>query len=157
MQIPEKLLDYLQPSLRCLDAAHLDSGKCLVQLLGDRSHFVHAAWEADLFAVVNNLSNRRDNSSSTAKTALCEVFYFIEVYFSFLCLKSKVFLGNIDQGTACDGWKDPTWNKAEPNPEKKAAVIIFIWKKTVCFLFWRILFLLTAVAVKQKSYWQKSF
>ena len=106
MQIPEKLLDYLQPSLWSLDAAHLDSGKCLVQLLGDRSHFVHAAWEADLFAVVNNLSNRRDNSSSTAKTALCEVFYFIEVYFSFLCLKSKVFLGNIDQGTACDGWKD---------------------------------------------------
>ena len=68
--------------------------------------FVHAAWEADLFAVVNDLSNRRDNSSSTAKTALCEVFYFIEVYFSFLCLKSKVILGNIDQGTACDGWKD---------------------------------------------------
>ena len=41
--------------------------------LGDRSHLVHAAWEADLFAVVHDLSNRRDNSSSTAKTALCEI------------------------------------------------------------------------------------
>ena len=78
MQIPEKLLDYLQPSLWSLDAAHLDSGKCLVQLLGDRSHFVHAAWEADLFAVVNNLSNRRDNCSSTAETTFLSLIHISE-------------------------------------------------------------------------------
>lgn len=29
----------------------------------------------------------------------------------------------------------PTWNKAEPNPEKKAAVIIFIWEENGLFSF----------------------
>mgnify|MGYP007079295275 CR=1 FL=1 len=102
----KKLLNNLEPSLWSLDASHLDSGKGLIQLLGDRSHLVHAAWEADLFAVVNDLSNRRDNSSSTAKTALCKIFHFVEVYFSFLSLKSKVLFRNVDQRTTCDGWKD---------------------------------------------------
>ena len=102
----KELFNNLQPSLWSLDASHLDSGKGFIQLLGDRSHLVHAAWEANLFAVVHDLSNRRDNSSSTAKTALCEILHFVEVYFSFLSLKSKVLFRNVDQRTTCDGWKD---------------------------------------------------
>ena len=47
--------------------------------LDNRTHLLHSAWEADLFAVVVDLSNWRDNSSSTAKTTLCEIFHFVEV------------------------------------------------------------------------------
>ena len=53
---------------------------------------VHAAREADLFAVIDDLSNRGDNSCCTAKTALCKVFYFVEVDLTLLNLESKVVL-----------------------------------------------------------------
>ena len=86
MQIPEKLLDYLQPSLWSLDAAHLDAGQCLIQLLCDRSHLGHAAREADLVAVVYDLADRGDNSSGTAETALSEIFYFCKRNRTLLCL-----------------------------------------------------------------------
>lgn len=53
----------MDPALRSFDPAHLDTGQSLIQLLGDRSHLGHAAGQADLFAVVNDLTNRGDNCS----------------------------------------------------------------------------------------------
>ena len=52
------LLYYLNPSLWSFDTAHLNACKCLIKLLGYRTHLCHSAWEADLLAVVNNLANR---------------------------------------------------------------------------------------------------
>ena len=62
--------------------AHLDTGQCLVEFLGNRTHLLHTAREADFFAVVNDLANRGDNSCGTAQAALCEIFYFVKVYFT---------------------------------------------------------------------------
>ena len=56
--------------------------------------------------MVNDLSNRRDNSSSTAKTALCKILHFFKVYFSFFHFQTKIFFGNVDQRTAGDGGKN---------------------------------------------------
>ena len=56
--------------------------------------------------MVVDLSNWRDNSSSTAKTTLCEIFHFVEVDLTLLSFQSKVLFCNVDQGTTCDGWKD---------------------------------------------------
>ena len=56
--------------------------------------------------MVVDLSDWRDNSSSTAKTALCEIFNFIEVDLTFLSFQTKVLFCNVDQGTTCDGMKD---------------------------------------------------
>ena len=86
--------------------SHLDTGQCLTKLRNDWSHFFHSAWEADLFAVVIDLSNRRNDSGSTAKTTFCKIFYFIEVYFTFFNFQSKIFLCNIDQRTTSDRWQD---------------------------------------------------
>ena len=47
----------MDPALRSFDPAHLDTGQGLIQFLGDRSHLGHAAGQADLFAVVNDLTN----------------------------------------------------------------------------------------------------
>lgn len=75
----QNLLNYLDPALRSLNAAHLDAGQCLIQLLRDRSHLGHAAREADLIAMIYDLADRRDDSCGTAKATLCEILYFIEV------------------------------------------------------------------------------
>ena len=80
------LLYNFDPAFRSLNAAHLDASECFVKFLGNRSHFLHSAGEADLFAVVVDLSNRRDNGCGTAETALREIFDFVEAYFSFLNL-----------------------------------------------------------------------
>ena len=85
----------MDPALRSFDPAHLDTGQSLIQLLGDRSHLGHAAGQADLFTVVNDLANRGDYCCGTAQTSLCEVFYFIQVYFSLFYFQSQIFLGNI--------------------------------------------------------------
>ena len=100
------LFDHLDPAFWSFDPAHLDTCQCFIQLLGNRSHFFHSAWEADLFAMVYDLSYRRDHCSSTAKTTFCEIFHFIKVNLSFFCFQSKIMLCNIDQGTACDGRKN---------------------------------------------------
>ena len=71
----QNLLNYLDPALRSLNAAHLDAGQCLIQLLCDRSHLGHAAREADLIAMIHDLADRRDDSCGTAKATLCEILY----------------------------------------------------------------------------------
>ena len=96
----------MDPALRSFDPAHLDTGQSLIQVLGDRSHLGHAAGQADFFAVVNDLAYRGDHCCGTAQTSLCEVFYFIQVYFSLFYFQSQVFLGNIYQRTTGDGRKD---------------------------------------------------
>ena len=68
--------------------------------------FLHSTSEIDFFVVVNDLANWRDNCSSSAKSAFCEVFDFIQIYFTFLNFESEIMFSNIDQGTTCDGWKD---------------------------------------------------
>ena len=80
----------MDPALRSFDSAHLDTGQSLIQLFGDRSHLGHAAGQADLFAVVNDLTNRGDNCCGTTQTSLCEVFYFIQVYFSLFYFQSQI-------------------------------------------------------------------
>ena len=96
----------MDPALRSFDPAHLDTGQSLIQFLGDRSHLGHAAGQADLFAVVNDLAYRGDHCCGTAQTSLCEVFYFIQVYFSLFYFQSQVFLGNIYLFLFFDGRKD---------------------------------------------------
>ncbi len=51
------LFDYVDPALRCFNAAHLDTGEGIIQLLGDGAHLLHAAGQADLLAMVNDLTN----------------------------------------------------------------------------------------------------
>lgn len=94
-----KLFDNFDPSFWSFDASHLDTCQCLVQFLGCRSHFFHSTWEIDFFVVVNDLANWRDNCSSSAKSAFCEVFDFIQIYFTFLNFESEIMFSNIDQGT----------------------------------------------------------
>mgnify|MGYP006986300181 FL=1 len=96
----------MDPSFRSFDASHLDTCQCVVQFLDNRAHLLHSAWEADFLAVIVDLSNWRDNSSSTAKTTLCEIFHFVEVDLTLLSFQSQVLFCNVDQGTTCDGWKD---------------------------------------------------
>ena len=100
------LLYNFDPAFRSLNAAHLDAGECFVKFLGNRSHFLHSAGEADLFAVVVDLSNRRDNGCGTAETALCEIFDFVEAYFSFLNLKSEIIFRYSDKRTTGNGRKN---------------------------------------------------
>lgn len=106
LALHHKLFDNFDPSFRSFDASHLDSGKCLVKFLCCRSHFFHSTWEADFFAMVYDLSNRRDNCCSTAKSAFCEIFYFVQIYFTFFDFQSEIMFCNIYQRTACDGWKN---------------------------------------------------
>ena len=56
--------------------------------------------------MIIDLSDRRDNCSSTAKTTLCKIFNFIEVDLTLFSFQSKVLLCNVDQRTTCDGRKD---------------------------------------------------
>ena len=93
----------MDPALRSFDPAHLDTGQSLIQFLGDRSHLGHAAGQADFFAVVNDLAYRGDHCCGTAQTSLCEVFYFIQVYFSlfYFCLLYTSHLNLI-----CRAWPD---------------------------------------------------
>ena len=102
----QNLLNYLDPALRSLNAAHLDAGQCLIQLLRDRSHLGHAAREADLIAMIYDLADRRDDSCGTAKATLCEILYFIEVNLAFLDVQSEVILCYDEQRTTGDGRQD---------------------------------------------------
>lgn len=60
------LFDNLDPSLGSFQSSHLDACECVIQLLGYRSHLFHACRQYDLFAVVYDLTHRRDNGSRTA-------------------------------------------------------------------------------------------
>src|SRR5699024_977817 len=100
------LLDNFDPAFRSLNSTHLDSGKGIVQLLSNRTHCLHTAWEADFFSVVYNLSYRRDNGGSSAQTAFCEFRYFFKEDFSFFYFHSQVFLSYIFQRAAGDRRQD---------------------------------------------------
>ena len=56
--------------------------------------------------MVYDLAYRRDHGSSTAQTAFCEFFYFIQINFSFLHFQTQISFCHMDQRTACDGRKD---------------------------------------------------
>src|SRR5699024_8140727 len=88
VQARKPLLDHLDPAFRRLDPSHLDAGQGIVQLLGNRSHSLHTAWEADVFSVVYDFSYRGDHSSSTAQTAFCKFRYFFKEDFSFFYFHS---------------------------------------------------------------------
>lgn len=68
------LFNNLDPSFRRFDFTHLDAGQRVVNLLGGRTHLLHSAWEADLFTVIYNLSDRRDYGCRSAEAALGKVF-----------------------------------------------------------------------------------
>ena len=94
------LLNDLDPAFRSLDAAHLDAGEGLVELLGDGAHFRHAAGEADLFAVVHDLADGGDDGCGAAEAAFREIGDLVKVDLSLLGFQAKIFLGNIDEGAA---------------------------------------------------------
>ena len=102
----QSLFDYVDPALRSFDVTHLDAGQCLVEFLGNRTHLLHTAWEADFFAVVYDLSDWRDNCCSTAKSAFCKIFYFVQIYFTFFDFQSEIMFCNLQDRTACDRRKD---------------------------------------------------
>ena len=112
----------MDPALRSFDPAHLDTGQSLIQLLGDRSHLGHAAGQADLFAVVNDLTNRGDNCCGTAQTSLCEVFYFIQVYFSLFYFQSQIFLVIISKD-----FPAPTQCASRVFPPRRILATAFFW------------------------------
>ena len=61
------------PSFRSFYLTHLDSGKSLIKLSCGRSHLFHTAWEADLFSVIINLTNRRNNCCRSTETTLRKI------------------------------------------------------------------------------------
>ena len=134
LALHHKLFDNFDPSFRSFDASHLDSGKCLVKFLCCRSHFFHSTWEADFFAMVYDLSNRRDNCCSTAKSAFCEIFYFVQIYFTFFDFQSEIMFCNIYQRTACDGWKNTIGLRCYNG-------VVLCNKDEVCYLSLQLLFL----------------
>src|SRR5699024_916414 len=75
-------------------------------LLSNKNHCLHTAWEADFFSVVYNLTYRRNNGGSSAQTAFCEFRYFFKEDFSFFYFHSQVFLSYIFQRTAGDRRQD---------------------------------------------------
>ena len=66
----------MYPSFWSFDVSHLDSCKCITKFLCDRSHLIHAAWEADLFSVIYDLSNRRPYFKGGAKPITIRVSDF---------------------------------------------------------------------------------
>ena len=100
------LFDNLNPSFRSFDMTHLDAGKCIIQFLCNFTHFLHTAWEADLFAMIIDLSNRRNNSCGSTKSTLCKIFYFVKVYFSFFYFKTKDISCDCYERTSCDRRKN---------------------------------------------------
>ena len=94
----------MNPAFWSFDTAHLDSCQCIIKFLCNRSHLIHTTWETDFFTMVNDFTNRRNNSSCSAKTTLSEVFYFIEFNFSLLCLYPKYsFATYIKERLVMDG------------------------------------------------------
>ncbi len=69
---------------------------------GDRTHFFHAAREADLIAVIVDLADRRNNRRRTAQAAFSKVLDLIEINFTLFYLKAEIFLSNDHQGTSGD-------------------------------------------------------
>ena len=60
----------MDPALGRFDAAHLDAGQGIVKLLGDGTHFFHAAGQADLVSMVHDLSDGRDHCGGPAGARL---------------------------------------------------------------------------------------
>ena len=61
-----RLFDLVDPALGSFDPAHLDTRESIIELLCDGPHLVHTAREANLLAVVYDLSDRGDNCGCSA-------------------------------------------------------------------------------------------
>ena len=68
----------MDPALGRFDAAHLDAGQGIVKLLGDGTHFFHAAGQADLVSMVYDLSDGGDHCGSPAEAGLGKFFHFLK-------------------------------------------------------------------------------
>ena len=101
-----RLFNDFDPAFGCLEASHLDTGQGLIQFLGDRSHLIHTAGHADLFAVVYDLAYRGDDSCGAAQSALSEIFDFLKVNRSLFNLKSQIFTCYVNQRTTGDRRQD---------------------------------------------------
>ena len=84
------------PALGRLDGSHLDAGQGIVELLGDRSHGLHAAGEANLSAVVNDFANRGDHGRGSAQAALCEVVKLRQLHRALGYFDAQVVLRHVD-------------------------------------------------------------
>ena len=100
------LYDFSDPALRRFNGSHLDTGKGFIELLGNRSHLVHSAWEADFLSMVHDLAHRGNDSGCSAKSALGKVLKLSQFNRSLSHLKAQIVLCHIDQGTPGDGWED---------------------------------------------------
>ena len=100
------LFDSADPAFRCLDAAHLDACKCIVQLLDRRTHLLHTGRECDDLVTVNDLADRGDNCSCAAETALFELAELCEGNVTLLDFEAEIMLCNILKRASCDGRKD---------------------------------------------------
>ena len=99
------LYDFADPSLRRFDGSHLNACKGIIQLLGNRSHGVHAAWEADFPSVVHNPAHRRDNGCCSAQSALCELIQFRKLHRPLGYLKAQIMLCHVHKGAPGNGWR----------------------------------------------------
>ena len=63
----------MDPSFGRFDASHLDACQRVVEFLDLRTHLLHAAREADLAAVIDDLADGRDNGCRAAEPGLFEL------------------------------------------------------------------------------------
>ena len=86
--------------------AHLNARERIVQLSGDRSHVFHTAREDDLFSVIIDLSDRRDDGCRAAQSAFGKIAHFIEIYLAFFDFETEIILRHSHEGAAGDGRKN---------------------------------------------------
>ena len=65
--------DSADPAFGPFNPAHLDTGQGIIQFLGNGPHFLHAAGETDLFAVIHDLAHRADHRRCAADLSLIHI------------------------------------------------------------------------------------
>ncbi len=100
--------DLDDPAFRRLDAACLNTGQGIVQLLDDGADLLHAVGEEDLLAVVVDASKRGNNGCGAAQTRFFEDsgFNFSESDHALCDLEAQIVLRDIVDAAACDGGQD---------------------------------------------------
>lgn len=92
-------LDLHDPAFRCFNSTQLDACECLSELSHNRTHLLHAGSELELLAVIVDGTERRDNSSCTAETTLCEctAHNFLKCNFTLIDLHAAIVFSNINE------------------------------------------------------------
>ena len=96
----------MDPAFGAFDFAHLDATQGLVEFCQDRTHFIHAAGEADFFAVVDDFAYRADDGSCAAKAGFSKFADFREFNRTMFDFHAQHIRRNGDEGTAGNGRQD---------------------------------------------------